>query len=288
MAKRQTKSAVIFIHIPKTAGTTLTEILERQYPPSKRYSLGAKVEKAIIEFKSLDESARADVDALYGHMAYGLHTYLPRPALYVTMLREPVERVISFYYFVRGNKYHYLYDLSQYKAADIKAFVESGHTIMVDNFQVRLLSGVWSEVPFGGVTAEHLAMAKQNLDDFDLVGLTERFDESLLLIKDLLGWQCVWYEARNVTQKRPKKSELSADMLETVRAYNQWDIALYHYAEEVLATQISQQGSFFTWRVKLFRWLNGLFSNYGRGQVPLLLCLRNLLRRLRDRLGYES
>lgn len=288
MTEKKAKTAVIFIHIPKTAGTTLTEILERHYPLNKRYHLGAKVQKAITEFQTFDQTRRANIDALYGHMAYGLHTYLPRPAVYVTVLREPVERVISFYYFVKGNDQHYLHHLSQHTAVDIKAFIESQHTIMVDNFQVRLLSGVWDDVPFGGVTEEHCRLAKQNLENIQVVGLTKQFDATLLLVKDLLGWRHIWYKPRNVTLRRPKKRELPADMLASVVAHNQWDIELFRYAEELLAAQIAQKGALFAWRVRLFQFLNRPFYYYWEKRRALQVRLCKRMAHWRSRLGYES
>ena len=43
-----------------------------------------------------------------------------------------------------------------------------------------------------------LELAKRNLDDFLLVGLTERFDESFIMLRRALGWRLPMYAARNV------------------------------------------------------------------------------------------
>ena len=44
-----------------------------------------------------------------GHMVFGLHEVLPQPATYITVLRDPVDRVISAFYFMRTYKLHPLY-----------------------------------------------------------------------------------------------------------------------------------------------------------------------------------
>ena len=44
-----------------------------------------------------------------GHMLFGLHAILPQPATYITVVREPVDRVISSFYFMRNYKLHPLY-----------------------------------------------------------------------------------------------------------------------------------------------------------------------------------
>ena len=44
-----------------------------------------------------------------GHMTFGLHEVLPQTATYITVLRDPVDRVISAFYFMRNYKLHPLY-----------------------------------------------------------------------------------------------------------------------------------------------------------------------------------
>ena len=63
--------AVIFLHIPKTAGTTLLEILDRQYPPETVYSFGADAHESTARFKALDDPKKMSIRLLRGHMAYG-------------------------------------------------------------------------------------------------------------------------------------------------------------------------------------------------------------------------
>jgi hypothetical protein len=42
-------------------------------------------------------------------MIFGLHEILPQAATYITILRDPVDRVMSAFYFVRTYKLHPLY-----------------------------------------------------------------------------------------------------------------------------------------------------------------------------------
>ena len=86
---------MIFLHIPKTAGTTLHDILDRHYPPESIYSIGAIAHESMAGFKDLDEQDRNKSGCCAGIWAYGLHEHLPGPAKYFTILRDPVARVIS-------------------------------------------------------------------------------------------------------------------------------------------------------------------------------------------------
>ena len=78
---------IIYVHIPKTAGTTLNTIIERHYPPEKRFSLGPRAQEDVARFKALSAAERARIWMLNGHLAYGLHDYLPGPTAYFTILR---------------------------------------------------------------------------------------------------------------------------------------------------------------------------------------------------------
>ena len=153
--------AVIFLHIPKTAGTTLLRILDRQYPPEVVHSFGADAHQSVVEYKALGEETRNKIRLLRGHMAYGLHEYLPNAAGYFTVLREPVARVISYYNFIRRTPDHYLYDEVIGKDLSLHALLESGLPLMMNDAQVRLLSGVWGEPEFGEVSLAMLETAQQ-------------------------------------------------------------------------------------------------------------------------------
>ncbi len=51
-------------------------------------------------FKRLPERRRRRLRVVRGHMLYGIHEFLPQGATYITMLRDPVARVLSAYHFV--------------------------------------------------------------------------------------------------------------------------------------------------------------------------------------------
>ncbi len=56
--------------------------------------------QSITQLKNMPEEKRNKIRCLKGHMPFGLHKYLLNSSVYLTVLREPIERVISHYYFV--------------------------------------------------------------------------------------------------------------------------------------------------------------------------------------------
>lgn len=225
---------LIFLHVPKAAGSTLHPILERHFPKNVRHSFYDDVENRMARFRSLPLAERSRIRLLKGHFPYGLHDSLVGKTTYITLLRDPVERVVSHYYYVKRTPRHYLYDQVVSGKMSLADYVRSGITGELDNGQVRLLAGFDQTIPYGACTREHLDMAKYHAEqDFALVGLTERFDESLVLMCIVLGWTWLpYYRNLNVTKARPKHREIDPDIIAAIRETNRFDIELYEWVTE--------------------------------------------------------
>src|SRR6185436_7498297 len=176
------RSTLVFLHIPKAAGSTLDSLLAQRFDPARTLTIRNSV-KQIEELKALSGEERAKLDLIKGHFPYGIHEHLPRPCEYITMLRDPVERMISHYYYVLRTRGHYLHELVTTKGIGLKDYAVGGLSEELDNGQVRLISGCGRRPPYGACSREFLELAKQNLRErFALVGLAERFDETGLQI----------------------------------------------------------------------------------------------------------
>jgi aldehyde:ferredoxin oxidoreductase len=64
--------------------------------------------------------------------------------------------------------------------------------------------------------------------------LTERYDETLLLLKKSFNWRMPFYTRRNVNKRRLFKEDVSAETLRKIEADNALDIALYADGCELL------------------------------------------------------
>jgi hypothetical protein len=176
----------IFLHIPKTAGSTLHTILTKQYAKDELLHLRGNphIESAIEQFKHMPSEDKARIRLLTGHFEYGIHQYLPQAATYFTLLRDPVDRVISYYYFILRTPEHPRYEEMTRNNIGVETFVRD---ILTDNNQTRMLAGAWmsSDEP---CTEETLQKAKEHMQKhFAVVGLTSEFDATLFLLKKRLG-----------------------------------------------------------------------------------------------------
>jgi hypothetical protein len=106
-------------------------------------------------------------------------------------------------------------------------------------------------------STETLELAKKNLKEhFTLVGVLERFDEGLILLKRTLGWNIPLYTKNNVTKNRPSKSDISTKALSLLEKFNEYDIQLYEYGKGLFEELINQQDSSFAREVEKFKAAN--------------------------------
>lgn len=253
---------VIFLHIPKTAGSTLMRILEHQYGSERVLKLYDSTFGDEVSGLSAEELRRTRVIA--GHFYFGAHLRLPGAFRYLTFLRDPVARVVSHYEFVRRRPEHYLHEAAlSLSLADYVRFCGAAEP---NNDQTRLLAGGHMASTDGTCSPAMLAAAKQNLDVHAAVGLTEAFDASLVLMRRTFGWKRPLYVRRNVSA-RSGAGPLSAEEREVVEAHNSLDAELYRYACERFRRDIAEYGADFPRDEWISRQVNAIYGRL-RGLSP--------------------
>jgi Galactose-3-O-sulfotransferase len=232
-----TREAVIFLHLPKTAGTTLNRLIEWEYRLSEMYSVDPVLfEWSAAHLRKLPLARLSKTRMFKGHMLFGLHETLPQPSTYITVLRDPVERVLSAFYFMRSYRLHPLYWKLRREKWTIDEFVQRSTR---DNVQCKIIAGADYHAP---CTEAILEKASHHLSQyFSVVGLSERFEESLALMKLRFGWQLKSYSSFNVTRTRPKKGDLSSTTLNLIMKKNRFDVALYQHAVTLFEAAVGKQ-----------------------------------------------
>ncbi len=237
------KKTVLFLHIPKCAGTTLTEeIIKKRFGSEQLivfYDYGTEV--LIARLKKMPTHQKEQIRCIAGHFAFGVHQLLPQPVTYITMLRKPVDRVISHFYFAKNNKDHYLHDIIHSNDLALKDYVERLENIEMDNGQTRILAGIGWGAKFGECDENILDKAIKNLErHFSVVGVSERFNDFLQLINYQLRWNVAGYKNQNVSRNRLKTEDIDKETLDTIIKHNRLDIALYRYASLLFENQLSK------------------------------------------------
>jgi len=220
---------LIYLHLPKCGGTTLNRLIEWEYPPLRIFSIDPSFFRWSWYRLLLWPPRRlARLRVIKGHMPFGIHRRLSQPSTYITVLREPVERVISEYYFALHYRLH-----PQYKRMQSLTLEQYAATTPHHNLQCKLLAGLPGPRDFlaGDCTQQTLETAKANLAaHFTLAGLTGRFDETLALFKVLFGWKLHHYASFNVTPIRPAAEAVPAATRLLIAERNRFDLAIYEHA----------------------------------------------------------
>jgi len=254
---------IIHFHIPKNGGVTISRLFKMKlgfWPPSHLlhhstvlgfYSI--HLSERIPKIQSLSERAKRRIRFVEGHAGFGLHEFLPQPSTYITMLRDPIDRAVSSYFYQRQEG-HIPQDVSfeQWIARD-----DPTRIWFSDNPQVRYLAGEKGrivDVPHGTCTEAMLELAKQRLHDhFALVGILEQFDASMILLRRLMGWRSCYYGRSNVTRQRKRVSEVPDATLGLIREHNELDLELYRFAKTRFQERIDAEGPSFQAELRQFQ-----------------------------------
>jgi len=241
------KPLLFFVHIPKSGGTTLNAVMDNNYTLEEFYQAYNAInrfqhpEDYIRTFVEMPMERKEKIKVIRSHFYYGLHQDLEIVNYrYMTLLREPVERVISEFHFIKENESHLLHQ--QVLPLSFEEFINSDISQSCRNVQTRMLLGqtepVCEEKDFQTV----INIIEK---DFIMVGLLERFDETLVLLKAKRILRDIHYVKQNATPQRLKQHDLPPALLEKIKQDNEYDLKLYAYAQERFAKEIAEEGESF-------------------------------------------
>ena len=249
---------LVFVHVPKTAGTTFHQVLKREYV--NRYFINAfNVDESLRKFKSLSEFERQSIELVQGHSALYFVEYLTNPVL-ITFLRNPIDLVVSNFYYIKRapwNGYHkYVNEMSS-----IMEFVEFTKEKKFDNLQTRHLSKVdlknSNEIDRSIHRIEDLYdITLSNLKRFDFVFTIDEFDKALLTLRKSLNWKKIpVYTKQNKTEKRISVKELDDETKKVIADLNSFDLKLYNLAKDIKNLSVDEEV------LKQFKALNKKYQN---------------------------
>ena len=254
---------LVFLHLAKTGGTTFGSILLRIFDRDNRLNYGRfsqgktrparptgywvndDVEKAVISLPPERQSAPYLVS---GHFSYRVRSVLPSASRYISIIRDPIERFISLYY------YHISRPDTSFHNTSLEDFIKMeqpmrAFSFLLNDHQARSLSGDSLLDPDHAdpasyappVTDTHLKKTIEEIEhSFVALGTTERMDEFSVLTAGLMGWSLVPMISgkRNVTKGRPKREQIRDEVIDEISRLNQKDLALVSYANARLDRQI--------------------------------------------------
>jgi|GEM_PF-2745617 len=179
---------IVFFHIPKTGGSNISaNIFDAGYYPSLSVYFQHMEEKL---FKK-DESVNFTI--IRSHFSRNLLSKTNiKASKKILFLRDPKERIISDYYYVKvraasDSAYDQRHLVSKNKSllSFLKNFNPNGRGVhQIDNAYVRLF--LECPVDQTRISSEDIKEALEYLDTFDFIGFVENYDEDFKLLCDFL------------------------------------------------------------------------------------------------------
>jgi hypothetical protein len=247
----QDDDVLIHLHIPKTAGSSLNYLLEQKFPNEASFHW-------TVPHSTTDDLTETTFDPyrmIRGHITASFAQYTSKNPVFVAMLRHPVDRLISFYYFVRSRPANESYDVAN--QLSLEEFIDSERLHVrkhMNNQMVSVLLGLDARDKFP--SHDDLDLAKKRLMEMSFFGLTEHFEESAQLLHYTFVWQDSFQvKYKNVTAKRPTRAEITPEIIQRILEYNQLDLELYTFAKKLFHQRYRQMVDELTQNnLKLYRY----------------------------------
>jgi len=250
-----------FLHIPKTAGTSFTAILDNFFD---LYSICP--EQTWHQF--LRKMPNFNYNFIRGHYGYSICKILPKEPVCITMLRDPIDRTRSYYDHIHAypKANHQLPDdylsddeslldvLNNKDKKKIFSNVQTRHiAVDIDGLSLSKLLGSTEHEKYVGIFENFPAFvdidtsdstlitkAKKRLSKFAFVGLVEKYEESLLLLYYTFGWKPIRNKWKLMQTGKTKKEDLSELTMKAIKNCTKLDQELYGFARQLFEQRYTE------------------------------------------------
>jgi len=246
---RARSSTWAFLHLAKTAGTSLTDSLSEMASPChplylENYDLGREeIDKSkfdrVASFAAKQNALPEDkkYKVCFGHIRYRHLSILKRelPGLRTfTFLRDPVERVVSEYRY-RMTPAYWMHEAFCERYATISSFAAS-----------RGITNVMTESLTRPGRKNVDETVRSILDDYDFIGLSEQYSSSASVLFRMMNVVHRPVRRLNETISTDQNNiEIRTEDLELIRELNSADVRLYEQVRDILAPQLPNWEAYF-------------------------------------------
>lgn len=229
----------IFLHLPRTAGTSFIETVKAALDPDEYLILSGPqhtTDSVIRELAGLTPARRARLRFLAGDQIWpGIHEALQRSAHYITFLRSPVARVLSSYRTMRHDADHPFNSAINRHCRSFTQYVSTPGNPLVANHMAVLLArrgaaANWNADDCWRVNQAWLERADVNLANCWFVGFQESFERDARDVCGKMGIPHIDRRERRSADGPADQVEISAADVAKCRELNWADAVLYELA----------------------------------------------------------
>jgi Sulfotransferase family len=234
---------LFYLHIPKCGGTSVKVLLRQAFPAEQGVRWLEHHPRRLA-----DNSGGLGRHPCYsGHVVYRFRDLLPSRTAVMTFLRDPVDRAVSAFYYFRSLGREKLAEEETIPGLDrccelsLDEFLEAeplAARVHLGNIQTWMFSQphMYHVSPWRPLTRADLDEARRNLERVAFVGVTDRFEDSILLLCRMCDWplpDAVPHENR--TPIRPGTEEVSPGARAALKELTTLDAELYRLGADLFA-----------------------------------------------------
>jgi hypothetical protein len=221
----------VFVHVPKTAGTSLRAVLAQLYGDRYAHLPGGIHDLVAIDRFCGEAAVHDRIRAVIGHIPYGVMEAMGRPCRYFTILRDPVDRAVSAYFYARERVDNYSHEDAMKNS--FEAFVSLRRDRLQAESHIRYVVGIRQR---RAVTRQDLEEAKRLLSDvYVVVGLFERLNEFVAMCAATYGWPDptqIRIAKEKTTRTRPTIADVPTAWRRSVMDATPLDVELVNWVRE--------------------------------------------------------
>lgn len=226
---RSKRIPILFDHLPKCGGTSINMYLTNHYPSRLVYKLsGSNPKKTVDNFLKLTQSDRWQKRLISGHLAHEIQGYAHPKTMAITVFREPIDRIVSHYFYVKRHKNHYLHEKIEKDNILLREYCSLNLSPELSNWYVTHFTGLTSsEIEKEPEKSIHLAF-ETILKMYDLIGFQDDmqcFTKSLSKKLSIPAFPKT--KSMNKTANRLKIEDLDDDARTEIAKRNALDLKLY-------------------------------------------------------------
>lgn len=223
---RKAKTKVVFLHLPKTAGTSFVSFLKDQYQPPEILS---KYKKPLLA-KDLDGPHKLIMGHLpFNWLVFDVAEYQQQGWKFISFVRNPVDRCVSSFLAVKNSSRPEHIEKFNSWGRSFEGYLNSAHSY---NWQCQFFSGL-KEMP--DVTSHDeilLQTAKDNILLLDFVGRTEYFERDTKWISRQYGWKVKKVYRNNIGKEKAEALMLKDNFKELIEQRCKLDFQLIEFIEQ--------------------------------------------------------
>lgn len=224
MKQYSSDKPLISIHIPKCGGQSFRHILDQWFQENQYYHYYDELKKCLPTKINIENNRNV---CIHGHFnkyrGFGINQYYPQVDQFISILREPLEILVSNYFYLQTTTQE-THGIQFDKKISLEDFLKE---------QLKNNVGSYYLTHFPDNINENNYKEKIE-NNFIFLGVMEEYQKSIDILAKKLNKERVIIPQRNIAKR--DVYEIDSELIKKIRSKYKIDYLIYSYALEKLSS----------------------------------------------------